>query len=246
MKRPGVSFIASLPLGGCSGTPSTGVFGVPHVRVSFCSTGQALRRSWDTLAANASIGSMGVRHAMRLGVATMAAFLVVRMLHLPFGYWATMATLLILRPSIATTWPRGVERAAGSTAGADAGAEPAETNEPARGKIRGDAPTPYGSAPGADARDGMQKRLRVLERLGAEQDDAGTGANVSPRSCTQPRLRIVTGGAARGTAEARRGHPETRFRLKAAGRVRSLPASPRRTDAAAQTLCGPCGCAAGP
>jgi hypothetical protein len=341
MKRPGVSFIASLPLGGCSGTPSTGVFGVPHVRVSFCSTGQALRRSWDTLAANASIGSMGVRHAMRLGVATMAAFLVVRMLHLPFGYWATMATLLILRPSIATTWPRGVKRAAGSTAGAalavvigflvhtplaislvvfplvcvtmalrrvsyslyvifltptfvlvadlatpadefayamarlgnnvlgcviallaayllwptrragnsagaDAGAEPAETNEPARGKIRGDAPTPYGSAPGADARDGMQKRLRVLERLGAEQDDAGTGANVSPRSCTQPRLRIVTGGAARGTAEARRGHPETRFRLKAAGRVRSLPASPRRTDAAAQTLCGPCGCAAGP
>jgi uncharacterized membrane protein YccC len=64
------------------------------------------------------MASTGIRHALRLGMATTAAFLVVRMLHLPFGYWATMATLLILQPSIETTWPRGVERAAGSTAGA--------------------------------------------------------------------------------------------------------------------------------
>jgi hypothetical protein len=38
---------------------------------------------------------------------------------------------------------------------------------------------------------------------------------------------VVTGGAASGTAEAHRGHPETRFRLKAAGRVgfvASIPA----------------------
>jgi uncharacterized membrane protein YccC len=73
---------------------------------------------WITLIANASMASTGIRHALRLGMATTAAFLVVRMLHLPFGYWATMATLLILQPSIETTWPRGVERAAGSTAGA--------------------------------------------------------------------------------------------------------------------------------
>jgi len=43
--------------------------------------------------------------------------LTVRLLHLPFGYWATMATLLILQPSIATSWPRSIERAAGSIVG---------------------------------------------------------------------------------------------------------------------------------
>jgi uncharacterized membrane protein YccC len=64
------------------------------------------------------MAATGIRHALRLGVATTAALLVVRMLHLQFGYWATMATLLILQPSFGTTWPRGVERAAGSTAGA--------------------------------------------------------------------------------------------------------------------------------
>jgi uncharacterized membrane protein YccC len=42
---------------------------------------------------------------------------VIRALGLPFGYWATMATLLILQPSIAATWPRSIERAAGSIVG---------------------------------------------------------------------------------------------------------------------------------
>jgi uncharacterized membrane protein YccC len=50
-------------------------------------------------------------------VATTVGFLAVRALHLPFGYWATMAILLILQPSIATTWPRSLERAAGSVIG---------------------------------------------------------------------------------------------------------------------------------
>ena len=71
-----------------------------------------------TLKANASVESIGMRHAARVGVATTLAFLIVRALHVPFGYWATMATLLILQPSIATSWPRSVERAAGSVVGA--------------------------------------------------------------------------------------------------------------------------------
>jgi hypothetical protein len=77
-----------------------------------------LRRARETLRANASGESIGVRHAARVGVATTLAFLIVRALSVPFGYWATMATLLILQPSIATSWPRSVERAAGSVAGA--------------------------------------------------------------------------------------------------------------------------------
>lgn len=78
---------------------------------------RVVRRGLDTLIANASRQSIGARHAARVGVAATVAFLTVRLLHLPFGYWATMATLLILQPSIASSWPRSVERAAGSVVG---------------------------------------------------------------------------------------------------------------------------------
>ncbi|SMG46015.1 FUSC family protein [Paraburkholderia susongensis] len=74
-------------------------------------------RVWSTLKANLSWQSVGLRHAARVGVTTTAGFLVIRALGLPFGYWATMATLLILQPSIAATWPRSVERVAGSIVG---------------------------------------------------------------------------------------------------------------------------------
>ncbi|ACD15530.1 FUSC family protein [Paraburkholderia phytofirmans] len=74
-------------------------------------------RVWSTFKANLSVESVGLRHAARVGVTTTTGFLVIRALGLPFGYWATMATLLILQPSIAATWPRSIERAAGSIVG---------------------------------------------------------------------------------------------------------------------------------
>ncbi|SIT48193.1 conserved membrane hypothetical protein [Paraburkholderia ribeironis] len=74
-------------------------------------------RAWATLKANLSRQSVGLRHAARVGVTTTTGFLVIRALGLPFGYWATMATLLILQPSIGATWPRSIERAAGSIVG---------------------------------------------------------------------------------------------------------------------------------
>ncbi|RFU46537.1 FUSC family protein [Paraburkholderia sp. DHOC27] len=77
-----------------------------------------LAQAWLTLKANATRKSIGLRHAARVGIAVTAGFAIVRALHLPFGYWATMATLLILQPSIALTWPRSIERAAGSIVGA--------------------------------------------------------------------------------------------------------------------------------
>ena len=76
-----------------------------------------LSRALMTLKANASFESIGLRHAARVGVAATLGFMIVRVLHVPFGYWATMAILLILQPSIAGTWPRSIERAAGSIAG---------------------------------------------------------------------------------------------------------------------------------
>ncbi|CAE6867107.1 hypothetical protein R69927_03040 [Paraburkholderia domus] len=81
------------------------------------SAARLLTRMWSTLKANLSVQSVGLRHAARVGVTTTAGFLVIRALGLPFGYWATMATLLILQPSIAATWPRSIERAAGSIVG---------------------------------------------------------------------------------------------------------------------------------
>lgn len=53
-----------------------------------------------------------------MSLATTAGFLLVEALHIPFGYWATMATLLILQPSVSTTWPRGIGQVAGSVLGA--------------------------------------------------------------------------------------------------------------------------------
>jgi uncharacterized membrane protein YccC len=78
----------------------------------------SVAQAWLTLKANATLQSIGLRHAARVGIAVTAGFAIVRALQLPFGYWATMATLLILQPSIASTWPRSIERTAGSVVGA--------------------------------------------------------------------------------------------------------------------------------
>ncbi|HEY1611865.1 MAG TPA: FUSC family protein, partial [Paraburkholderia sp.] len=75
-------------------------------------------RGWRKLRDGASLESACVRHAGRLAIATTTAFLIVRFIGLPYGYWATMATLLVLQPSVGSTWPRSLERAAGSAAGA--------------------------------------------------------------------------------------------------------------------------------
>lgn len=83
----------------------------------FEAIGDALARARIAGRANLRWNSIEVRHAARCGVATTIGFLAVRALHLPSGYWATMAILLILQPSIATTLPRSLERAAGSIIG---------------------------------------------------------------------------------------------------------------------------------
>jgi uncharacterized membrane protein YccC len=38
-------------------------------------------------------------------------------LNLSFSYWATMATVVVLQPHSATSWPRSIERMVGSIAG---------------------------------------------------------------------------------------------------------------------------------
>lgn len=56
-------------------------------------------------------------YALRLGGATALAYLVVHLMQLRYGYWATVAVLLILQPAAAGIWPRCLERAVGTVAG---------------------------------------------------------------------------------------------------------------------------------
>lgn len=79
---------------------------------------QVLHAAMAVLRENMTPASAGLRHAARLAVVVGMAFVAVRALKLPFGYWATMATLLVLQPSVGTTWPRSLDRAVGSLIGA--------------------------------------------------------------------------------------------------------------------------------
>jgi hypothetical protein len=78
---------------------------------------QTVRAALQQLRDHASLSSDGAHFALRLGIATTIAYLLVHMLQLPYGYWATMAVLLILQPSASGTLPRSVERALGTVVG---------------------------------------------------------------------------------------------------------------------------------
>ncbi|MDL2410595.1 FUSC family protein [Rhizobium calliandrae] len=58
-----------------------------------------------------------LRHAARTSIGVVTAYAITIRLDLSFSYWATMATVVVLQPFAATTWPRTVERMAGSVAG---------------------------------------------------------------------------------------------------------------------------------
>lgn len=81
-------------------------------------TREIIQASLAKISSQLSIYSPSLQFALRLGVATTIAFLIVRLLHLHNGYWASMAVLFILQPSIATTWPLSIERAIGTILGA--------------------------------------------------------------------------------------------------------------------------------
>jgi len=58
-----------------------------------------------------------LRHAARVTAAVVVAYLIAMPLNLSFSYWATMATVVVLQPHSATSWPRSLERMVGSIAG---------------------------------------------------------------------------------------------------------------------------------
>jgi len=69
------------------------------------------------LRAHLSLRSEILRHALRCAVATTAAVLLSHALGFSYAYWMAIATVLVLQSSVATTWPRALERAVGSVLG---------------------------------------------------------------------------------------------------------------------------------
>ncbi|HTJ91295.1 MAG TPA: FUSC family protein [Acidocella sp.] len=63
------------------------------------------------------ISATVLRHASRLAVAVVITYAIAVWLDLAFSYWATMATVVVLQPFAATTWPRSIERVLGSVFG---------------------------------------------------------------------------------------------------------------------------------
>jgi uncharacterized membrane protein YccC len=74
-----------------------------------------------TLRASVGVSSETGRHALRLAVATAATEVIARAAGLPHGYWAVLTVFIVLRPDYSSTLYRGVQRAAGTVAGAGLG-----------------------------------------------------------------------------------------------------------------------------
>jgi uncharacterized membrane protein YccC len=76
-----------------------------------------------TLTLRASLGtsSEAGRHALRLAVVTALAEVIVRAIGLPHGYWGVLTIFIVLRPDYSSTLYRGLQRAAGTLAGAGLG-----------------------------------------------------------------------------------------------------------------------------
>ena len=69
------------------------------------------------LRAELTPGSLILRHALRMAISVSFAFLLIRLLRIPYGYWMTMTVVIIQQPYVATTWTRALERVGGTVLG---------------------------------------------------------------------------------------------------------------------------------
>lgn len=75
------------------------------------------RPMWQTLREAWSWDSVTLRHALRVCVVCGAGILLAALLHLHHGYWIPMTSVIVMRPHLAATWKRSLERTLGSAAG---------------------------------------------------------------------------------------------------------------------------------
>ena len=79
------------------------------------------RDAWLTVRASLGTSSEAGRHALRLAVVTALAEVIVQLSGLSHGYWAVLTIFIVLRPDYSSTLYRGLQRAAGTVAGAGLG-----------------------------------------------------------------------------------------------------------------------------
>ncbi|MGA9900951.1 MAG: FUSC family protein [Terriglobales bacterium] len=75
------------------------------------------RSMWQTLREAWSWDSVTLRHALRVSVVCGAGILIAASMHLQHGYWIPMTSVIVMRPHLAATWTRSLERTLGSAAG---------------------------------------------------------------------------------------------------------------------------------
>ena len=78
---------------------------------------QSLREGWERITIQLSSRSSRFRHAVRLSLALMAGFFVLRMVHPLHGYWILLTTLLVCQPSYGATLNRLLQRVSGTVLG---------------------------------------------------------------------------------------------------------------------------------
>jgi YccS/YhfK family integral membrane protein len=78
---------------------------------------QSLREAWDRITIQLTSRSSRFRHAVRLSLALMAGFGVLRLMHPQHGYWILLTTLLVCQPSYGATLARMLQRVSGTVIG---------------------------------------------------------------------------------------------------------------------------------
>lgn len=78
---------------------------------------QSLSEAWDRITIQLTSRSSRFRHAIRLSLALMAGFGVLRLMHPQHGYWILLTTLLICQPSYGATLARMLQRVSGTVMG---------------------------------------------------------------------------------------------------------------------------------
>lgn len=78
---------------------------------------QSLSEAWDRITIQLTPRSSRFRHALRLSLALVAGFGVLRLVHAQHGYWILLTTLLICQPSYGATLARMLQRVSGTVIG---------------------------------------------------------------------------------------------------------------------------------
>ncbi|MCF1427913.1 MAG: FUSC family protein [Shewanella sp.] len=72
---------------------------------------------WQKFSSQLTLRSNHFRHAVRAVFSLTLGWMLITILHLEFGFWTLMTSLLVLKPNLALTWPRLLQRLSGTIAG---------------------------------------------------------------------------------------------------------------------------------